>query len=105
MLIVLNCVLWGWVEQELQIFKFLFPHNPFDEKIKPFGALYTICKMENHSETLHKMINNEIRSPWKGIEIILLGYQGIFSLNPPNGFLAKSRLGDEMSRMGNEEFD
>ena len=71
MLIVLNCVLWGWVEQELQIFKFLFPHNPFDEKIKPFGALYTICKMENHSETLHKMINNEIRSPWKGIEIIL----------------------------------
>ena len=59
------------VEGELQIFKFLFPHNPFDEKIKPFGAFYTICKMENHSETLHKMVNNEICSPWKGIEIIL----------------------------------
>ena len=31
--------------------------------------------------------------------------QGRFSLNPPNKFLARSRLGDEMSRMGNEEFD
>ena len=59
------------VERKLQIFKILFPHNPFDEKIKPYGAFYTICKMENHSETLHKMINNEICSPWKGIEIIL----------------------------------